>query len=316
MDLLTDILNSSGLRKRLLNQQALYVPWALNFPCPMSIGFHVVTQGEAYLWTDIQSDPIPLKKGDIAFAARGTHHYLSTHSDLQLIDENRACNLAPPNGDESDEQDMPLLSLVCGAYQLWNEPIHPIFKDLPDWHIIRAETINFSDSLQNCLQILSKELTHSSLGSEAIIGSLLDVMLNLILRRILCHDSECKKGWAKASQDPVIGEALQLMHGQFARDWSVESLAHEVGISRAGFASKFKQALGDTPLHYLTILRISKAMEILGSSDKTLEKVAHEVGYRDAFSFSKTFKKQVGLSPRNFRIKNKQELELNYRFEL
>ena len=72
-------------------------------------------------------------------------------------------------------------------------------------------------------------------------------------------------------------------------------------LSRAGFALKFKTALGDTPLNYLTSIRIQQAMKILTLDDHKIESVALDVGYADAFSFSKAFKKRTGQSPIEFR---------------
>lgn len=308
MDILTDILNTAGLNKRVLHQRSIHQPWALSFPCPYSIGFHVVTQGVAYLWQEKSKEPILLHKGDIAFMARGIHHYITTNQNTDLIDYNAKEPILPK--DKISEN--PLLTLVSGAYQLWNEPIHPIFNTLPTFKIISSESMNYSDSLQSCLLVLAKELNEPALGSENIVNSLLDVMFNLILRRIL--DNEIDTSWSLAFKDPIIFKALQLMHKEPEKEWTVENLAYSVGLSRSGFALKFKQILDDTPLNYLTTLRIFKATNILSTTDYTLERVASLVGYKDAFSFSKSFKRLVGTSPKSFRDKNESEKLLAWRF--
>lgn len=308
MDILTDILNTAGLNKRILNQRSLSQPWALTFPCPQSIGFHVVTHGTAYLWQGAQTESIILHKGDIAFMARGMNHHITTHNDASLIDKNSTIPTLPKN----HETEKNILTLVSGAYQLWHDPIHPMFQDFPEWQIIRSESLSYSDSLQNCLHLISLELEKPALGSENIINSLLDVMFNLILRRIL--ENQPDKNWGNTFKDPIMLKALQVMHNEPDKDWTVEELAQEVGLSRSGFALKFKQSLGDTPLNYLTTLRIFKATKLLNTTDYTLEKIANLIGYKDAFSFSKTFKRLVGLSPKTFREKNEAEKYLPWRF--
>lgn len=302
MDLLTDILNTSGLRKRLLHQRSLYTPWALKFPCPLSMGFHVITQGNAYLWTDTQT-PVALSKGDIVFMARGAHHHISTHPEPELI-----LNASSVEDFESPQrtEKKPLLTCVSGAYQLWNDPIHPLFQELPQWWVLRSEDIAYSDSLQHCLSVLSQELKQGDRSSEAIINSLLDVIFHLVLRRILAEESQ-PQSWGNAQQDPLIRKALHLMHRHPETPWSVHLLAQKVGLSRSGFSNKFKASLGDTPLHYLTTLRMSKAMHLLANTQNTLESIAHQVGYKDAFGFSKSFKKSTGMSPKTFRKHNAQE---------
>ncbi|MFN8575969.1 MAG: AraC family transcriptional regulator [Candidatus Sericytochromatia bacterium] len=306
MDILTDILNTAGLRKRILNQKSLYQDWGLTFPCPKSIGFHVIIQGKAYLWKSKNSEPMLLNKGDIAFMSRGSQHYITTHSNIKLLDQKQNEEIK----DNSNRD--PILTIVSGAYQLWNDPIHALFNDLPSWKIINYNDINYLDSLQNCLKIISKELEANQLGSETIISSLLDVMFNLILRKII--NNEENNVWSHAFKDPVISKVLKLMHSYPDKEWTVESLAQSAGLSRAGFALKFKQILSDTPLNYLTTLRIFKASDLLDKTDYNLEKIAHLVGYKDAFSFSKTFKRVTGISPKNFREINEKDKKLSYRF--
>lgn len=308
MDILTDILKTAGLRKRILNQHSLFKSWGLKFPCPQSIGFHVVTQGTAYLWKSNDAIPIILNKGDIAFMARGINHYITTHPDKNLINEEIDNHILPTNYLNKS----PILTLVSGAYQLWNDPIHPLFYDFPLLKIISIDSVNYSDSLQHCLHLLSNEITNDDLGSEIIISSLLDVMFNLILRRILNEKKEM--GWGNAVNEPLVLKALQLMHSEPSKEWTVEGLAQSVGLSRSGFALKFKQTLGDTPLNYLTTLRIFKSTDLLNNTNYNIEKIAHLVGYSDAFSFSKTFKRLIGVSPKNFKQKNDSEKNFSWRF--
>ena len=79
------------------------------------------------------------------------------------------------------------------------------------------------------------------------------------------------------------------------------TLASEGGLSRSAFAEKFKRTTGETPAHYLARLRVRKAMALLRTSDAGLESVAAEVGYANAFAFSKAFKREVGVAPGAYR---------------
>lgn len=312
MDLLADILKTSGLKKRILKQKVSEQAWAMRFPCLKSMGFHVITRGEAWLWKPDQPEPLHLKSGDIAFMARGMVHTISTHRDPELVAQAQEAELCEPQ--QAGLPSSPLLAMISGAYQLWNEPIHPLFKELPEWVILRSENLNYADSLQHSLQLLASELAQPALGSEAICSSLLDILFYLILRRSLELEQGRVRSWSRAVEDPYVGKALQIMHAQPTQDWSLELLAREVGLSRSGFALKFKQVLGDTPLHYLATLRMLLAMEQLNETDSNLETVARAVGYQDAFSFSKSFKKLVGVSPKVFRQQNQADLASGWRF--
>ena len=81
----------------------------------------------------------------------------------------------------------------------------------------------------------------------------------------------------------------------------LDELAQHAGLSRTALAERFREAMGDTPLNHLRVLRMQRAMRLLAETDHKLEAVAAEVGYQDAFSFSKVFKRTVGVSPKAFR---------------
>lgn len=81
-------------------------------------------------------------------------------------------------------------------------------------------------------------------------------------------------------------------------------LAKVLHISRTYLSTLFKKEVGCTFPEYLTRYRINKAIEIIKQQDLLLTEVANLVGYRDYAHFSKSFKKQTGISPRDFHKKN------------
>jgi AraC-like DNA-binding protein len=60
---------------------------------------------------------------------------------------------------------------------------------------------------------------------------------------------------------------------------------------------------------------MQRAIRLLSESSLNLEQVAQEVGYQDAFSFSKVFKREVGVAPRDFRRQDEQDKALAWRFK-
>lgn len=302
MDLLSDILKNSGLKRRILEQRSFSDSMSMQFPCDKSIGFHVVTYGEAYIHTHNGSDPIILKKGDLALMSRGCIHTVSNSVKLSN------------NITTNDKIDKIKLSLVSGAYQFWNTPVHPFFKELPAWYVLRFEEIENFDNIQLIINLLSSEVAHSKIGSETVIQNLLDILFSLIIRKIISLNQSQVETWSHAVHNKQIKLALELIHSDCSIDWTLDELAKKVGLSRAGFAQKFKKVMGDTPLHYLTAVRIQKAMSILSETTDNIEVVAEAVGYKDAFSFSKIFKKITGIPPREFRNKDRSEKNLNWRF--
>ena len=69
----------------------------------------------------------------------------------------------------------------------------------------------------------------------------------------------------------------------------------------------FKEETGESPINYLIKIRLEKARDILIKDDNSsIKSIANEVGYEDAYHFSKLFKKYYGISPLYYR---KREVE-------
>ncbi len=294
MDILTDILQSAGLRKSLLMKRAIYKPLAIKFPCEMSMGFHAVAQGEVYLRSQGIKVPILLKRGDIVMLKRGLSHEIAT--DVKT----KAQNFSDIDFPQYENR-IPLVSIVSGVYQFQTEPIHPMFSEIPDLMIIRAEEIPSHSALYIAQQLLSAEVGNSGPGSDAITRSLLDVLFHYIFRDWLEKRESKTSSFSQALKDPNLKKVITAVHAEPSKDWNLENLSEVAGLSRAAFAQKFKKITGDTPAHYLARIRIQKAMDMLRATNDGLEIIAEKVGYGDSFVFSKAFKRILGVSPKEFR---------------
>jgi AraC-like DNA-binding protein len=85
------------------------------------------------------------------------------------------------------------------------------------------------------------------------------------------------------------------------RNFSVPELARLTGLGRVRFSTEFKRVFGLPPAKYIMRKRLERARYMLLNTDRTLEDVADELGFSDAFHFSKAFKAGIGFSPRQFR---------------
>lgn len=294
MDLLSDILQDAGLRRRVLGLRAIPADLALRFPCEKSIGLHVVVQGPVHVHAPGLAEPLALVTGDVAFMARGCEHSLSVGPSLAgLQTQTISHEFGPVQGNAS--------VVVGGAYQLWNTPLHPLFTELPAWTVLRAESRAQFGPLALAAGLMAQEIRSAEPGTDTIVQGLLDVVFTYALREIAAERGQAGQGWSHAARDPQVRRALTLMHERSAHPWTLEELAQQAGLSRTALAERFRDAMGDTPLNHLRVLRMQRAMRLLTETDRKLEAVATEVGYQDAFSFSKVFKRTVGVSPKAFR---------------
>ncbi|MEJ2866166.1 AraC family transcriptional regulator [Actinomycetospora sp. OC33-EN08] len=104
--------------------------------------------------------------------------------------------------------------------------------------------------------------------------------------------------------DPVVAAALAAVHADPAGGWTVEELARRAGVSRAGFAQRFRDAVGVAPLAYVRALRFDLAERaLLTEPDVTVAAVARRVGYANPFSFSTAFRRDRGVAPSEVRAR-------------
>ena len=83
--------------------------------------------------------------------------------------------------------------------------------------------------------------------------------------------------------------------------WTVAELAAAGGVSRAAFARRFTDVVGEPPMTFLTGWRLALAADLLREPGATLATVARQVGYSTPFALSTAFKRAYGVSPRDHR---------------
>jgi AraC-like DNA-binding protein len=108
-------------------------------------------------------------------------------------------------------------------------------------------------------------------------------------------------GWLAGARDPIIGQALALLHKQPAHPWRISDLARHVGLSRTRLAERFRHFLGESPMAYLAKWRLKLGAEILGSTEDSVAEVAAAVGYGSEAAFNRAFKREYACPPAQFR---------------
>ncbi len=97
-----------------------------------------------------------------------------------------------------------------------------------------------------------------------------------------------------------LEKALAVIAKTYSENPSLEKVAEESAVSPYYLSHLFKEKLGTTFVEYMTSVKIEKAKELLKSGN-TVETVSEAVGYNDSNYFSKIFKKQVGLTPTQYK---------------
>ncbi|MBC2596244.1 helix-turn-helix transcriptional regulator [Ruficoccus amylovorans] len=91
----------------------------------------------------------------------------------------------------------------------------------------------------------------------------------------------------------------------------LEKLLDGIGLSYSRLRSLFREAYGTSPGEYRVQVRIDQACSLLEATGLELKEIADQLGYSDAFAFSKQFKQRVGVSPSTFRERRLPRRKLN-----
>ncbi len=138
-------------------------------------------------------------------------------------------------------------------------------------------------------------------GGETVITRLADILVIQMIRSWIDSEPEADTGWLAALRDEQVGGALTSIHRQPERDWTVVSLAKDVGMSRSAFSARFTHLVGVSAMRYLTRWRMQLARTHLQQTSEPLAIVADRVGYQSEAAFCRAFKRVVGGSPGSVR---------------
>ncbi|PPB02076.1 AraC family transcriptional regulator [Brevibacillus laterosporus] len=107
--------------------------------------------------------------------------------------------------------------------------------------------------------------------------------------------------------DPIrpdlVAQAVRYIHEHFHEPLTLDSIAQALDCSAGHLSRLFKRKLQNSPIHYLGQVRVDRTTQMLMQTDATLQEIAERVGFPDAHSLSRSFKKYKGLSPTHFRNK-------------
>jgi AraC-like DNA-binding protein len=184
---------------------------------------------------------------------------------------------------------------VIGAYEGHSKVGSRLLDALPSLVVLRAGEWDTP-----LVGLLSDEAGRDGDGQEAFLDRLLDLLLIGAVRTWFDRDGNTPRWW-HAEHDDVVGPALRLIYHNPAHGWTVANLAAAVGSSRAVFARRFAELVGEPPITFLTGWRLALAADLLRSRENTVAAVARQVGYSTPFALSSAFKRAYGVSPNDHR---------------
>lgn len=310
MDALSDVLRAVRLSGALFFDVRAFEPWVAETPkggeivaamFPGSdhlISYHVLTSGECFAVLDGEL-PMSLEAGDVVVFPHGDTHVLTSKPGMRNP-PNLAMYRRPTEGQLPFSLSMgsgpggESARFVCGFLGCDSKPYNPLLSSLP--RILRVNDRS-GGAIDTLVKFALSESQAPRMGGNAVLGRLSELLFVDVVRRYVESLPAERMDWLAGLRDPFVGRALAALHRSPARDWTLEMLAREIGLSRSAFAERFMQFVGRPPMHYLASWRMQLAANLLRSGGETVLAVANRVGYESEAAFSRAFKKAVGVPP-------------------
>lgn len=284
-------------------------PWCIDVQDQAALTLIAVLSGSA--WIEADGVATLLESGAVA-VIRGPEPYLMSdrigRAPSVLIDLEQRCTTV---AGESVESTMSLgistwgnnqdgeTGMLVGSYNAEGALGSWVTSVLPRLSVLPAARTN--QPLTHLISLLDGELSGQSQGKASALDRLLDLLLLHVVRWCAEHPQDETPNWSLAGRDPLVGRALELIHDEPARAWTVAELAQCCFVSRATLASRFRKAVGVPPMAYLSQWRLTLAGEKLITGDSTAASIAAELGFSSPFAFSAAFKRSFGMGPSAYR---------------
>ena len=173
----------------------------------------------------------------------------------------------------------------------WDRPVYHL-KKREDSALLKAELMAIVD---NPFRSSINQIGHLYLFFDALIRSSVN-------RKTMVQSGKMR--------DTYIKEAISFIEMNYGRAISVEDIADFCNINRSYLNRLFKESTGKTLQNFLMYYRMNRAAELLKVSELTVNEIGKRCGYQNQLHFSRAFKTIFGLSPMQWKKKEKEEGEL------
>lgn len=282
-------------------------PWCLRIQADSPLTIIAMVRGRCHIQHD-NGEATWLEPGDVAITRAPGHYSVADEpgrTPTVIVHPGEDCRA--PDGRSLFEEMMlgtrtwgndphaETLTLI-GSYQSMIDVSDRLRDALPQ--ILWVKNEDWDSPL---IPLLNDEIARDTPGQAAVLDRLIDMLLIAIVRKWLERKDAEKMPWYEAKGDRLVGRVLKMIHVDPAQAWTLNSLASQVGVSRAALARRFQEVVGQSPMAFLTQWRLALAADLLDEPEQTLDTIAERVGYSSAFALSSAFKRVRGISPKEHR---------------
>lgn len=272
----SSVLRTNQLRARISSNPTYCDNWKEPEPATEHGTFHLIDSGVCWVKSPALPAPLRLAAGDLILFPGGIAHELASTPDGTSAPEAR------------------FTSMLCGEFEFATGKRNPIVEALPACFVVREQESGLQ--FRQLAQLMLHEARSNAFGSRAILDKMADTLFVMAVRHYIGHAPE-RRGLLAALCDPRLVRALEAMHTQPDREWTVAALAEAAHMSRTSFANHFATVLGSGPIEYLTHWRMTEARRLLADPRTSVAAVADQLGYKTEAAFRRAFKRVTGVGP-------------------
>jgi AraC-like DNA-binding protein len=296
MDALSDILSLLKPASYMFRGIDAGGDWAVRFEAHRGMKCFAILSGQVWLTVDGVGDVL-LKQGDCVLLPHGYGSRIGSAPEVPARDAWAVFPAVAEGGVVTINDGGDAIGLG-GFFAFDNRHADMLMNVLPPIVHICEEADRAA--LRGAIERIMLELRTPQPGGFLVAQHLAHLMLLLALRIVLAKGPEGGIGWIYALGDRQLGAAMNALHGDPARKWTIQSLADVAAMSRSTFALRFRERVGESPIDYLTRWRMLLAAERLLGSRDTIAVIAPSLGYDSDSAFSTAFKRVMGCAPRDY----------------
>jgi AraC-like DNA-binding protein len=302
-DPIAEALGSLGVHSSVFCLSEFRAPWGFRVDGAGIAKFHMVLEGAAWLRLGIEA-PHLVGAGDLVLIPRGQTHTMSdepasavTGLDQLLLEHPLEDGVRLRCGGSGA-----LTRVLCGGFSVGGPGLAELLGLVPDILVVDGQSLAATSWLAPVLSAIEDEVATARPGAGAIQSKIADVFVAQAVRSwLIGADQAGVLPVALLSGDEAIRDAMNQVRNDLRAQWTIDKLASNVGLSRTAFVERFRKAVGDSPMHYVSRLRLSAAAGLLITTRQSVHEVALATGYENDASLSKAFRREFGVAPGTYR---------------
>lgn len=315
MDAFSEVLKALRLESGIFLEAEFSAPWCIDsapgkddvrhiLPSAEHVAiFHLLVEGGCRARLPDGGPVFELGAGDLLLLPHGDGHLLGSDISRAPVAAERLVQPSPDGGLARilHGGGGARTRFVCGYLACDSRLCRPLLGALP--RMLRVPMAERPDAawMIDTMRRAAGESHAPRAGTEVVLARLSEL---LFVEAMRCHIESIpadQRSWLAGLRDPHVSRALQLLHGEPGRQWTVDELALEVSMSRSALAERFTLLIGEPPMQYLTQWRLALAARALREGHDSIGRIAARVGYDSEAAFNRAFKRAFGMPPGTWR---------------